>query len=138
MAKQKKSWRESLINGTPHVIKPAPKDFADIKAGEIMLIPSAKIVDQQVRKIPKGHCKDIKTLRAELAKKFKADKACPVMTGISLRIAAEAACEELEQGAAINDVTPFWRVLTKKSPSTAKLACGEAFVIGQREAEGLD
>lgn len=137
MKKSGKSWKESLENGKPYEVKPAPKKFADIAAGEIMLIPSAKIVDDHLQTIPFGHSLDIKTLRQQLATKFNAEKACPVMTGISLRIAAEAACEELEQGRTAGEVTPFWRVLTEKSPSTGKLACGPKFVIERRNQEGI-
>ena len=40
-----------------------------------------------------------------------AEVTCPVTIGYHLRTVAEAAHEALERGAALADITPFWRVL---------------------------
>ena len=40
-AKPKKTWAERLQGGKPHQIKPAPIDIAGMKAGQIMLVPTA-------------------------------------------------------------------------------------------------
>ena len=84
-----------------------------------MLIPTPKIVDAFIRKIPAGQQINISTIRKQLAAKYGADMTCPITTGIFVRIAAEAAYEEFEKGMPIQNITPFWRVIDEKS-ATAK------------------
>lgn len=132
-----KSWTEKFNDPRPHQVKPAPMDIAGMKKGEIMLIPTPKIVDAFLAKIPAGQAMDVKTFRSKLAKKYKAEVSCPITTGIHLRTVAEAALEQHRQGAALSEITPFWRVLDENVPTTAKLSCGVAFVKKQRKAEGL-
>ncbi len=136
MAK-KKSWAEKRDTGEEPVVKPAPADMAGMKAGEIMLIPTPRIIDDFIRAIPKGTSIDVKTLRKTLAKQYEAEVACPITTGIFLRIVAEAAFEDYEQGTPLTAVTPVWRVLDNKTPTTKKLSCGTAFITEQRTREGL-
>ena len=62
-----KSWREKLNASKPHEVKPAPIDIAGMKSGQIMLVPSARIVDEFIRTIPAGTSVDIQTLRRQLA-----------------------------------------------------------------------
>lgn len=47
--------------------------------------------------------------REKLAQVFKVDVTCPITTGIFVRIAAEAAEEDLRKGK--RRVTPYWRVV---------------------------
>ncbi len=120
-----------------HQVKPAPIDIAGMKKGEIMLIPTPKIIDAFIGKIPRGASMDVKTLRAKLAKTYKAEVTCPITTGFHLRAVAEVALEKLKDGAKLTEITPFWRVLDENAPTTAKLSCGAAFVKKQRKAEGI-
>jgi hypothetical protein len=133
----KKSWCDRLADETPHVVKPAPIDIAGMKKGEIMLVPTERLVDDFIKAIPHGHSVDVKSMRRELARRHGAEVTCPITTGYHLRTVAEAACERLEEGASADEVTPFWRVLDAKTPTTKKVACGEAFVAEQRAREGL-
>ncbi|WP_204304166.1 hypothetical protein, partial [Stenotrophomonas maltophilia] len=71
---------------------------------------------------------DVKTLRRQLAGEFQAEVTCPITAGFHLRAVAEAAYEALRDGAAIDTITPFWRVIDEASPTAAKLACGVAFI----------
>src|SRR5262249_27235922 len=121
----------------PHQVKPAPMDIAGMKAGQIMLVPSPRIIDDYIRSIPKGTSLDVPTLRRRLARKFHAEVTCPITTGILLRIVAEAAYGGYQAGAKLAEITPFWRVLDAETPTTSKLTCGAAFVIDQRKREGL-
>jgi hypothetical protein len=133
----KKSWTERLNSSKPHEVKPAPMDIAGMKAGEIMLVPSAAIVADFIRAIPTGTSMDVKTLRRKLARKYKAEVTCPITTGFHLRTVAEAALEEHAQGAGLGDIIPFWRVLDEHAPTTRRLSCGVGFVLKQRRREGL-
>jgi hypothetical protein len=135
--KTKKSWTEKLNASKPHEVKPAPIDIAGMKAGQIMLVPTARIVDDFIRTIPKGSSMDVLTLRKRLARKYRAEVTCPITTGFHLKTVAEAAFEALERGARLSAVTPVWRVLDEKSPTTKKLSCGPSFIEKQRSREGL-
>ena len=133
----KKSWTDRLNDRKPHVVKPAPIDIAGMKAGEIMLVPTARIVDTFIRTIPAGKSMDVKTLRQKLARKYKAEVTCPITMGYHLRTVAEAAWEAHRDGAKLGVITPFWRVLDETTPTTSRLACGADFVIRQRRKEKI-
>jgi len=135
--KTKKSWTEKLQTSRPHEVKPAPMDIAGMKAGEIMLVPSPAIVAAFIKKIPPGKSMDVKTLRRKLARKYRAEVTCPITMGFHLRTVAEAALEAHKQGAALDEITPFWRVLDEQAPTTGKLSCGAAFVTKRRRQEGI-
>lgn len=105
-------------------IKITAKDFADIPAGSKMLIATPAIIDQYVRQIPKGKSGSLQTMRKDLAAEFQAEYTCPVTTGIFLRIAAEAALADLEQGKSVSRITPFWRVIDERAPIAKKISCG--------------
>jgi hypothetical protein len=133
----KKSWTDRLNDPRPHEVKPAPIDIAGMKAGEIMLVPTARIVDAFVRAIPTGKSMNVKTLRQRFARKYKAEVTCPITTGYHLRTVAEAAWEAHRAGAKLSEITPFWRVLDEATPTTSRLACGADFVIRQRKREKI-
>ena len=40
-----KTWTDKLADPRPHVVKPAPIAIADMKAGRIMLVPTARLID---------------------------------------------------------------------------------------------
>ena len=77
-------------------------------------------------------------MRKDLAIEYKADKTCPVTTGIFLRIVSEASFEELNAGKDIQKVTPFWRIVNPKSKLAEKLECGIDFIEKQRENERIE
>lgn len=90
-----KTWLEKFNAAQTHQVKPAPVDIAGMKKGEIMLIPTPKIIDAFIAKIPRGQSMDVKALRAKLAKKYRAEVTCPITTGFHLRAVAEVALEKL-------------------------------------------
>ena len=132
-----KDWAGRLNTPGINGIKPSPRSFADIVEGQSMLVPTARQVDDFIRSIPKGVEMDIRALRTALAVEHGAEVTCPVTIGYHLRTVAEAANEALERGAALADITPFWRVLNGRTPTTRRLSFGEAFVAEQRKREGL-
>ena len=75
------------------------------------------------------------TLRRELARAHQCDATCPVSTAIFLRVAAEAAIENLQQGTAITDISPFWRVIAPDSTIARKLPVDSAWLAHQRALE---
>lgn len=113
------------------------KKFADIPVGASMLVATPEIVDAYIRNIPPGTATTLRQMRSDLAAEYHAEYCCPVTAGIFLRIVAEAAFEELTNGKPLEKVTPFWRIIDRKSPTAKKLSFGTEFIEHQRAAEGL-
>jgi hypothetical protein len=133
-----KSWTDRLNTPGVNRIRATPRTMGDVVEGQPMLVPTPRQVDDFIRTIPTGQSLSVRELRSGLARRHGADVTCPVTIGYHLRTVAEAANEDIERGMAIADVTPFWRVLDGKTPTTGKLSFGAAFVREQREREGLE
>ena len=106
-----------------------------LKKGDLVLLPSARVVDDFIRAIPKGEAITILELRSKLARQHKADGTCPVHLGYHLRTVTEAACEARERGAPMRDITPVWRVLDGEAPTLKKLSAKNAAWIAERRAK---
>ena len=100
------------------VVKTIKKNFADLKAGERILISSPRSIANYVAKIPYGTKKSVKLMRRELAENANADNTCPLTCGIFLRIAIEAS---IEQSNGAKPDLPFWRVIAINSSLTKKI-----------------
>ncbi len=85
MAKAQKTWREKLHSGQE------PKLVDDPRGRGKMLIPTPLDVDAQMRRVEKGSLITDKQIRNKLANNYHADLTCPLVTGIFIRVAAEAA-----------------------------------------------
>jgi hypothetical protein len=133
-----KTWTEKFQTKKSFEVKRVDKKFADMPEGCLMLIATPQIIDHYIRLIPKGKNVNLLTLRKDLALEHQAENTCPLTTGIFLRIVAEAAFEALQNGRKLEEITPFWRVIDKKSPLLNKLSFGKDFVLNQRKVEGLD
>ena len=70
-----------------------------------------------------------------MARRNKCDATCPVSSSIFIRMVAEAAIEEMNEGKTVNDVAPFWRLLTSEDKITKKLPIDPDWVDRQRELE---
>ena len=133
----KKSWVEKRDIDKKFKIKINPKKFSDIPAGTKMLIPTPRILDNFVNKIPEGLFFNSMEIRKKLADKYKAETTCPLVTGILLRIISEAAFEEYQNNQDIKMITPFWRVVHPDSNLAGKLACGKEFIIANQIQERI-
>lgn len=132
------SWTERLNDPRPHEVKRAPLSIAGMRKGQMMLVPSARLVAAFVRTVKRGHSMDARQLRAALAAAHGAEVCCPITTGFHLRTVAEAVGEALARGASIGRVAPVWRVLPPGAPTLAKLSYDAALLLRQRRLEGLD
>ncbi len=132
-----KTWTEKLADLRPHVVKPAPISIAGMRAGQLMLVPTARLVDDFIRDIPRGRSMNARALRAALAAAHGAEVCCPITTGFHVRTVAEAAWEALGNGTPISKVTPVWRVLDAASPTLARLSFDTAFIRDRRAFERL-
>lgn len=121
-----------------HEVKILHRDFSDMREGDKMLIATPKMIDTYLRQIPKGKAVKLATLRKDLAVELGADNTCPLTTGIFLRIASEAALEQINSGKPLNKVAPFWRVIDEKMPIAKKLSCDPDFIKSHRKREGIE
>lgn len=133
-----KTWIDKLNAPAPHALKRMPVDIAGMKKGELALVPSVRMIDAFIRKLPAGRGMSIRQMRETLARRHRADVTCPVYTGYHLRTVAEAAFEAIGNGTSIDRVTPVWRVLDETTPTWKKLpdACVALFAA-ERAREGL-
>lgn len=130
-----KSWTERLNAPAEPVVKLAPISIAGMRAGQLMLVPTARMIADFMSAIPPGHAVDIRAMRQELAQRHQAEVTCPIYTGYHLRTVAEAALEAYAAGVPAEAITPFWRVLDETSPTTGRLPDGVAFIAARRAAE---
>jgi hypothetical protein len=128
-------WSAKLkVKKLPKRVK-LDKDFAGIKAGSMLFVGTPQIIDAYMRKVPYGETRTIERLRRELARLNQCDATCPVSTAIFLRISAQAAIEQINQGMASSEVTPFWRVIEAGSTIGNKLSIDSQQLALLRESE---
>lgn len=116
------SWREKLER-TDHskIVEITPSMSKRMGTGT-MLIPKPLDVDALIRKAGKGRLVTVSQIRSRLARDNNVDTACPLTTGIFVRIAAEAAEEDLRNGR--KQITPYWRVIRDDGSLNEKLPGG--------------
>ncbi|RLF41675.1 MAG: hypothetical protein DRN12_02545 [Thermoplasmata archaeon] len=121
--KASKSWREKLEKENP-------------SHGKIVkiLIPKPLDVEALIRKIPTGKLATLGQIMDKLARDANADKSCAKVTGIFLRIIAEAAEEDIEHGEEI--ITPYWRVIRNDGSLNEKFPGGVEKQALRLKAEG--
>jgi len=99
-----------------------------------MLIPRPIDVDALIRKVKKGKLVTQDEIRRRLAKDFKVNVACPITTGIFVRIAAEAAEEDQRGGE--KQITPYWRVIKADGGLNEKFPGGTKAQAARLRKEG--
>lgn len=87
-----------------------------------ILIPKPKDIEALIRKIPEGKLITDAHIRNIVAKDYNADATCSKVTGIFLRIIAEAAEEDRQNGN--KNITPYWRVINKDGQLKEKYPSG--------------
>lgn len=124
-ANRRKTWKDKLADSKdlPKVEQIPLKMQKNFGKGT-MIIPAPKEVNSVMKKVPAGKIITINRIREKLAKKYRADIACPITTGIFSWIAANVAEEDMNAG--IKNFTPFWRTLK------------EGGVINEKYPGGID
>lgn len=130
-----KSWTEKLNQPRDPKRKRLDKPFAGIPAGEMLYISTPREIDGLICTLAEGETLDVPGLRRRLAEANDADATCPTTTAIFLRIVAEAALDQVTDGADWADVTPFWRVIDPDGPIAVRLSCGRETVRDLRIQE---
>jgi len=131
----RKTWREKMNPDAKMKLIRLEKKYMGAEPGAKMLVATPEIVRDYISSIPRGQTRTAKQIRDDLARSHKAQITCPTSTGIFVRIAAEAALEELNEGKSIKKITPFWRAVDPDSPAAQKLTCGPDFVRARRKEE---
>ena len=134
--KTRKTWRDKLENppeGLPKVVSGPPK-WEKRFGGRRVLVATPLLVDGLIQKVEKGKLVTINQIRGRLAKDFEADSTCPLTTGIFVRIAAEAAEEDLQMGR--QEITPYWRVIRDDGSLNEKFPGGVAAQAAHLREEG--
>ena len=126
------SFQERYDTATPSYIRVNDKRFADLEAGTTILIPSPADIAAEIESLPTHETIDLGELRRRLAARHGADGACPVMTGMNLRIVAELSLEGLDAGAPEHAVVPVWKAVDPKSALAKKLPGGVARITDLR------
>lgn len=133
----RKSWREKLEHPSadlPKVVR-VPAQWQKRFGTGTMVIAKPLDVDALIRTVRKGKVVTQTQLRERLARKYRADHACPLTTGIFVRIASEAAEEDRRAGK--KSITPYWRVLRDDGSLNENFPGGPASQARQLRAEGF-
>jgi hypothetical protein len=126
-------WREKLERQQEPKIVDIPPRMAHFGKGT-MVIPRPVDVDRLIRHVGQGKLVTVLQLREELAKRNRVNVACPLTTGIFIRIAAEAAEEDRRAG--VKEITPYWRVLSSEGGLNPKFPGGVAAQRRRLSSEG--
>jgi hypothetical protein len=132
--KSRTRWREKLENEDHSKIVFVPPRMQKSLGSGTMLIPKPLDVDTLIRKTKKGQLITPAEIRSRLALDNRADTACPLTTGIFIRIAAEAAAEDLQNGK--TRITPYWRVVTSDGRLNDKFPGGAKAQAKRLKEEG--
>ena len=135
MFKSKTRWREKLEKPQAPKVVQIPEKMSRFGKGT-MLIPTPMLVDELMKRIPKGKLITGGELRRKLASDFATDVTCPLTTGIFVRIAAEAAEEDRANGK--RRLTPYWRVIKDDGSLNPKYPGGVESQARLLRAEGVD
>jgi len=128
------SWRAKLEKMQEAKIVPVPPRMQKTCGTGAMLVPRPLDVDAAIREVPKGRLVTVNQLRSRLARQFQADMTCPLVTGIAVRLAAEAAEEDARAG--LKRITPYWRVLREGGRCNQKHPGGVEAQTERLRAEG--
>lgn len=140
---KKRAVKKSPTSSDPKV-KVLETNFADMKAGQTMVIPTPELIRSVIEGTSEGEHLSLPALRKLLAARTSADVACPVTTGIFLRklIMTEWSKHKMlptgKPDTSLKAMLPFWRVVNPTMPLYKKLDPAiQLFVLSKREHEGI-
>lgn len=131
----RKTWKQKLEVAREPQVDVLDKPMMGLAAGTRLLVATPVVVRDFIAGLSCGETRTIPEVRGALAAAYGAEATCPLTTSIFVRIAAEAALDEMREGASVEEITPFWRVVEPGSVLAGKLSCGREFVREQRERE---
>jgi hypothetical protein len=125
-------------------IKVLETHFADMRPGQLMVIPTPELIKTVIEGTQKGQALSMTNLRQALAKHVSAEVACPVTSSIYLRKLIESEWSQEHstprdaEHRSTKGLAPFWRVVAPGMPIYKKLDLSiQAFIESQRALEGI-
>lgn len=131
----KKTAREKLAAKKDPKKVIMDKAWGGMQPGDTMLVATPLMVDAFIQDIPHGTTRTIPEMRDHLAAQQACSGTCPLSTSIFVRMVAEAALEDLSDGKAVSEVSPFWRMITSQDKMAKKLNVDPAWIDEQRALE---
>lgn len=135
--RSRKPWREKLEKPNvdlPKICSVPPMWRRRFGSGK-MVIAHPLDVDALVRRVRPGRVVTQAQLRERLARKYRVDHACPLTTGIFVRIVSEVAEEDRRAGK--KKIAPYWRVLRDDGSLNEKFPGGTAAQARRLRQEGF-
>jgi uncharacterized protein YdhG (YjbR/CyaY superfamily) len=131
------TWRGKLEREHPNhgKVVPVPVRMRKSLGKGTMLIPRPLDVDAAMRRARKGRLISLSQIRGLLAAAGGADHACPLTTGIFVRVAAEAAEEDRRAGK--KRITPYWRTVRDDGTLNDKFPGGARAQAALLRGEGV-
>jgi hypothetical protein len=133
--RRRKTWQEKMNNPRLPKVEAIPPKMQKRLGEGTMVLPSPRDVDAAMREIPAGTVTTVSRLRQFLAEKYSTDTACPLVTGIFVWVAANAAEEAARPGN--RPMTPYWRVVKDDGSLNPKFPGGIARQARRLRAEGV-
>lgn len=131
----KKSWRDKLdAYAAPAEVKPIPERMRERHGEGTIVIPTPREVDEAMKRVPEGRLATVFGISARLARDHGTTIGCTVTTAIFASMAAQAAEEERQAGAAT--FTPYWRTLKINGELNLKYPGGLDNLMRRLESEG--
>jgi len=133
-----KTWREKLDQHHPNHGKVmwVPPSMRKIYGTGTIVIPRPRDIETIMRSVRKGRLITVAQIRERLAKAAGADCACPLTTGIFVRVAAEAAEEDARDGR--KRITPYWRTVKDGGKLNEKFPGGVETQAERLRREGFE
>ena len=119
---KRKSAREKMNNPNLPQVVAIPANMQKRFGPGTMLLPSPPEIESLIRTVRKGSLATIGELRRHLAAKYEVTTTCPLLTGLFVRLAAEAAEESAHDGR--TRIAPYWRVVKDDGSLNPKLPGG--------------
>lgn len=132
--KSKVPWKIKMDKPLTAEVKEGPEEWNERYGGKMMVIPTPRIIEKLLFEIKKGKLWTNSQLREHIAEECKADYACPLTTGIFLRICAEYAEEIRKDGN--TKIPPYWRVVRDDGTMNEKFPGGLEHQIELLKSEG--
>jgi len=132
------TWRQKLEQEHPNhgKVVPIPDRMRKRLGTGTMIIPRPLDLDALIRKVRKEKLVTQSQLRAAVARQSNVDSACPMTTGMFLRIIAETAEEDRRAGK--KRITPYWRVVRDDGRLNDKFPGGADAQASKLREEGFD
>lgn len=86
-----------------------PRVVTDHRRGDRLLLPTPLLVAAEVLAVPAGRTLTMSQLRARLALRHDADRTCPLMTGMFVKVIAGAVADDLVHQR--TERWPIWRLV---------------------------